>query len=366
MSGPIRLYHEFMKSLKQIAVKKRWGRVELMKTLALLMVGIFESRDVRLSRMAEKVPLDVQEESVVQRFRRWLKNPRVDERAIYDPVVAGLLVGLSHTRLRIQIDRTLIDDRFNILMLSVYYRKRAIPLVWQVLSHAGNSHFRERQAILEHLATLMPAGTQVIILGDREFGGADMIRSIRQQGWDYCLRVKGDLAVYLPTGHWIYLRDLAPTPGTFYYLTDVIFTRKGHVGPVHFALACDETSNDPWFIVTNLIPSRRTLHCYAQRFGCEELFSDIKARGFHLDLSQLTHPDRFSRLLLAVALLYVWVLALARQVVRQRLVKRLTYRALRHRLSFFQLGRRWLAKQLTLGKPIFPDPAFRPFCLVPK
>jgi hypothetical protein len=130
MSGPIRLYHEFIRSLKQIAVKKPWGRIELMKTLALMMVGIFESRDVRLSRIAEKVPLDIQEDSVAQRFRRWVKKPRMDIRAIYDPVMADLLVSLSHIRLRVQIDRIVVDDRFNILMLSLYYHKRALPLVW--------------------------------------------------------------------------------------------------------------------------------------------------------------------------------------------------------------------------------------------
>ncbi len=363
MSGPRRLYHEWLKTLKKIRVKKGWQRRELFETLALLMVGIFESRDVRLNRIAEKVPLAVQEESVAQRFRRWLKNPSVDTRAMYDPVVANLLLGLRHTRLRIQIDRTRIDNRFNILMLSLYYRKRAIPLVWQMLSHNGSSHFRERQAILTHLASLVPPGSSVLILGDREFGGAEMIRSIAEQGWDYCLRVKGDLALYLNTGHWVYVRDLAPAPGTSYCLTDVIFTRKGHVGPIHFALACDEDSDDPWFIATNLVPSRRILHFYAQRFGCEQLFSDIKARGFHIDLSHLQDPQRFSRLLLAVALLYLWVLSLARLLYRLRLVKQLTYRNLADRLSFFQLGRRWLAKQLTLARPIRPDPCFIPFCL---
>jgi hypothetical protein len=52
-----------------------------------------------------------------------------------------------------------------------------------VLSHDGNSHFRERQAIWAHLAAVVPDSAHVLLLGDREFGGADMIRSIVQQGW---------------------------------------------------------------------------------------------------------------------------------------------------------------------------------------
>jgi hypothetical protein len=135
-------------------------------------------------------------------------------------------------------------------------------------------------------------------------------------------------------------------------------------GPLHFALACDDTSNDPWFIATNRCPSQRTLRDYARRFGCEELFSDIKARGFHLELSQLLHVDRFSRLLLAIALLYVWVLSIARRVCITRQFRSLTYRVFDHRYSLFQIGRRWLSKQLTLGKSLIPDPAFLAWSLV--
>src|SRR5258705_691994 len=192
MSGPIRLYHELHNALKGW---QKWGRPELVKTLALLMIGIFEARDVRLSRIAERVPLDIKEDNVAQRFRRWLKNEQVDERLLYDPVAFGILGALRHTRLRIQIDRTEVGERLNVLMVSVYYRKRAIPLVWSVLTHKGNSTFKERNQILAHLDELLPTGCTVLILGDREFGTVDMMRSIRLHNWDFCLRIKGS--------HWV-------------------------------------------------------------------------------------------------------------------------------------------------------------------
>src|SRR5712691_2503207 len=83
-------------------------------------------------------------------------------------------------------------------------------------------------------------------------------------------------------------------------------------------------SADPWFIATNLLPTRRTLRDYARPFGCEEMFSDLKSRGFHRDLSQLQLPDRFCRLLLAIALLYVWVLSIARRLVFTQAAKSFT------------------------------------------
>jgi len=361
MSGPIRLYHQMHQALKQMG---KWGRPESKQTLALLMTGIFHSRDVRLSRLAEHVPLAIQEDSVAQRFRRWLKNPRLDERALYDPVARQLLVSLRHTRLRLQIDRTLIGQRFNVLMVSLAYRRRAIPLAWMVLPHLGNSTFREREAILAQVAAVLPVGATVLLLGDREFGTPDMMRSAQCYGWDYCLRVRGTSYVHLPTGCWVPLRDLAPQPGTRYYLTDLRLTKSQHYGPVHVALACDEASDDPWFIATNGYPSRRTLCDYARRFGCEELFSDIKARGFNLALSQLQHAARFSRLLLAIALLYLWVLCVARRVCLSGQLRSLTYRIYDHRYSLFQIGRRWLAKQLTLGQSLVPDRTFQAWLLV--
>lgn len=65
------------------------------------------------------------------------------------------------------------------------------------------------------------------------------------------------------------------------------------------------------FVVTNQVASRRTLRHYARRFGCEPLFSDLKKGGFDVATSQLVPAERFSRLLLAVALLTVWVWSVA-------------------------------------------------------
>lgn len=117
----------------------------------------------------------------------------------------------------------------------------------------------DREAILSHVADLLPVGATVLILGDREFGTPDMMRSVRRYEWDYCLRVKGNVYVYLPTAQWVQLRDLAPEPGTRYYLTDVKLALSQGYGPIHLALACNDTSDDPWFIATNRCPSQRTL-----------------------------------------------------------------------------------------------------------
>jgi hypothetical protein len=361
MSSPLKLYHQIHEALKGLG---KWGRPELVETLAYLMVGIFMSRDVRLNRIAEEVPLAIQEESVAQRFRRWLKNPQVDERTIYDPVVRALLNSLRHTRLRIQVDRTLVEGRFNVLMLSVFYRKRALPLVWKVLPHPGSSGYLDWAEMLSHLADLVPENAQLVLLADREFGQPELVKLLGGYEWDYCLRVKSNYWVYLSeAGMWFQLSELAPAAGGQRFLNGLGFTHSKALAWVNFALARAKDGDDPWFIVTNLPASQRVLREYARRFACEELFSDIKSRGFNLENSQLQHRDRFSRLLIAIALLYLWVIAVARRVRLLRLDRTLTYRWDEHRLSLFQIGRRWIKKQLTLARPPVPEPDFSPWIL---
>ncbi len=77
---------------------------------------------------------------------------------LYDQVALSILGALRHTRLRIQIDRTEVNEQLNVLMMSGYYRQRAIPLLWRVLPHKGSNPFQGRNAVPAHLAELLPAG----------------------------------------------------------------------------------------------------------------------------------------------------------------------------------------------------------------
>jgi hypothetical protein len=59
----------------------------------------------------------------------------------------------------------------NILMLSIIYRGVGIPVVWIVLSKAGNSDTSERTTVMEIFLDLFGAQNIACLLGDREFVG---------------------------------------------------------------------------------------------------------------------------------------------------------------------------------------------------
>lgn len=346
MSSVRQLYHEWAEQLSSLF---DWKRPEHAKVLAWLLVAICVGKDVCLERLGLHLPRAAKPESVGQQFRRWLKNQAIDPRMIYDPVAREVVRKLRCRRLRIQIDRVQIKRRQNVLMMSVSYRKRAIPLAWIGLPHRGNSHYRHWVELLDYLETLLVDDMSVIILADREFGSVDRLRYVVKKGWGYAIRLKGNVECYDPAWgqpfDWLTLDAFAPAVGTHYALTDIKIT-KAQLYPIHLACAWAVGSDEPWFIATNLPQPIQALKEYQRRFGCEELFSDLKKRGFNWEDSLIRDPARFSRLILALALLTVFLLSLGRQVRLQHRDLEMTSPAHRRRLSLFQTARRWLQRQL--------------------
>jgi len=351
MRSPEKLYHEWSEQLIGLF---GWKRPEHRKVLAWLMVAILIGKDVCLDRLGLNLPHEAKPESVGQQFRRWLKNKAINPRLIYDPVARQIVKNMRCRRLRIQIDRVQIKRRQNVLMMSVYYRKRAIPLVWKCLPY-GNGHSRldHWQELLDYLASIVDDDHQIVILADREFGSVDRLRYVEQKEWYYAIRVKEGTYFYDPTWkqpfEWLKLSVIAPCMGNRYVIPSLRLT-KGDLFLTHIACAWAVDSDDPWFIATNLPHPIQALKEYARRFGCEELFSDLKKRGFNWEDSMIRDPQRFSRLLLALALLTVFLLQLGRRLRLHQLDLEITSPSHRRRLSLFQTARRWLKRRCSQNR----------------
>jgi hypothetical protein len=75
----------------------------------------------------------------------------------------------------------------------------------------------------------------------------------------------------------------------------------------------------------------------------EEMFGDFKLHGFDLEITMLRHFDRLSRLTLAVAMLYIWLISIGTRTIREGL-RSLVDRTDRRDLSIFQIGFRIIEK----------------------
>ena len=94
-----------------------------------------------------------------------------------------------------------------------------------------------------------------------------------------------------------------------------------------------------------------SLRLYARRPWIEEMFGDFKKHGFDLEKTKLCHFQRLSRLTLAVAILYVWMVSTGTRTVHSG-KRHLVDRNDRRDLSIFQIGLRMIERCLTNALPI--------------
>ncbi len=142
-------------------------------------------------------------------------------------------------------------------MVSVAYRRRAIPVVWTwVKSSRGHSSSRKQLALLSHLRQLLPKDAQVLLLGDSEFGSVEVIRQVENWHWNYVLRQKSSHLVKISGGNWKAFGDFISKAGESIWLGQGLLTQK-HAHPVNLLAHWKKGEKIPWLLVLNLILAKQ-------------------------------------------------------------------------------------------------------------
>ncbi|MCY4229703.1 MAG: transposase, partial [Alphaproteobacteria bacterium] len=79
------------------------------------------------------------------------------------------------TDLAIAVDKLIVILRYEVLMLSVRMRDRALPVVWRVRQTKGSIGWRLHHDLLESVFPWLPEGAGVLLTGDRSYGTARLI-----------------------------------------------------------------------------------------------------------------------------------------------------------------------------------------------
>jgi hypothetical protein len=261
------------------------------------------------------------------RPKRWRKKP--------------LVVACDWTEVR----------RFHTLMLAGVIRGRAVPLLWASYPEweLAKSQNNLEEGLLRLFKSLLPPGVRVIVLADRGFGRTEMARFCQQLGFHYVIRIKPDVWVRCPgfTGK---LRDYPVKKGICRLLRCTHFRKTKSVAQqvvVRWKKGLPKKRDECWFLMSDLSASAwRLSELYAKRMTVEEFFRDGKSRrnGFALRNTQIQHADRFDRLLLILALVYLLLVGLG-LVARQKFPPGAWCSSNRPReCSDFTIGQRMLDK----------------------
>lgn len=201
-------------------------------------------------------------------------------------------------------DGTKVGFGHQLLMVAVAFQHRAIPIGWTWVPCArGHSSAFKQVALLNHVRTLLPAHTSVLLVGDSEFGAAEVMRQLERWHWLYVLRQKANNQIQLPDQPWRNLGDVLAVTGQRQWLGRGLLTQQ-HEFPVNLLAHWASGEKEPWLLATNLTDQTATLKAYPYRMWIEEMFGDFKKNGFDLESTHLRHYARLSRLTLAVAWLY--------------------------------------------------------------
>jgi hypothetical protein len=204
---------------------------------------------------------------------------------------------------------------------------------------------------VEVVSDLIPESTRVVFLGDGEFDGTDLQKTMNDRGWLYaCRTAKSTVATWKDlTFHLDFLGNSIKR-GMLIELKEVHFTREAY-GPVMVLCCWAKGEVDPLYLVSNMSLAEEAIKYYQKRFRIETFFSDQKSRGFNIQKSHLEDCQRLSRLLIASCLAYIWIVYLG-SLCKTDGWQSIIHRKHRCDLSLFQLGFRLLEYFLNEGLSI--------------
>ena len=276
--------------------------------------GIIGSKSCQLPKIASQVPGHVHSDSRTKQFSRWVQNETItfDLYSRSVPFVGPLLERLAAVRpLVLIMDGSLVARGCVTLMVSVIYAHRAIPIGWLVIEDAkGHSPTQTHLALVREVKTRVPETATVISrsVGDGEFDSPELQAELDGYHWHaqrVCRTAKNILIGV--DDDWLSMADLAVTRAGHDFRKQVLFTQAA--------------------------------------------YSDHKSRGFQIDRSHLSDPERVYRLRMAASLAYLWVICLGTLAQADHWRPRV-HRRHRCDLSLFQLGLRLLDYRLGHDQPL--------------
>lgn len=346
---------------------KKWQAVGL----ALFSFGVVQARHCQVSQVAEAVAALGPIPGLKRRLGRWLANPRLDVDACCQVWVAWVWRSLDVPRAVLLVDETKIADRIGVMMVSLAYGQRAIPLVWgcyranSELDYPGQGQVLLVWGLLARVLAALPSDSRPVVQMDRGLGHSSaMLKALKNLGVAFQVRVKRNATFTSRRGHTCLLNDLIQ-PGEAVTCRGSLFRGSKRVfGTVHLIWEAGQV--EPWCLFTTSPRIRGA--AYALRMWQEESFRDLKRGGWQWHCTYVTTPDHAQRLLFVLTLAYAWMLTQGTLVLySDRAIQREIFDGTHNKYSLFRSGLRYF-KRMAASQParilvgLFFVPAFKPLC----
>jgi len=298
----MQFYHEHL--------EKQLGRAHFL--MLLLLINIIQAeKKVRLETIARVFPIWITCEVRRRKLQRFLNLPSLTISSLLWPIISYWLKESvpkkRKQKLYLAIDRSQWKN-INLLMVSVIWSRRAIPLAWRLLPHIGNSNQEEQESVLSSVLAMFN-DYQIVVLGDREFCSLDLATWLQERKVGFCLRLKKATCLEVENQIWQRLDELPIKPGVALYYQGKRIRKTAPVSGFFLAAKWqrnyrNQTTKGPWYILTNLGSLTGAIQAYKRRMGIEEMFRDCKSGGDNLEGTGL-RGNRLNSMILVMSLAYL-------------------------------------------------------------
>jgi len=274
-----------------------------------ILINILQDiKEVSLEKISTALPIPILFESRRKKVQRFLSLPIFNIKTLWFPIIKDWAAQnfTANQPIYLVIDRTIWESK-NLIMISIIYDQRAIPIYFEFLSKLGSSNFDEQIKFISHILPLFK-GYKAIVLGDREFCSIKLANWLREQELLFCLRLKKNEFIEVENDVWLQLDNLGLKPGISLFLEGIKVTKTQKMGGFNLAGKWKRKIRgiEPkkgWFILTNLESLRLAIAGYKKRFDIEEMFRDFKSGGYNLEDTNVA-GSRLISLILLITIAY--------------------------------------------------------------
>lgn len=277
-------------------------------TLQILVWLLQSHRQVKIERLASSFPYPIKCESRRKKIQRFLILPRLSLPLLWFPLIKKIIATQfkKGDRLIITIDRTQWKNN-NISMVSVIWKKRALPIYWLLLSKKGSSNFYEQVATIRPLLRLLKE-YRLVVIGDREYRSTALALWLTKKKIDFVLRLNKNTLIKPRYKKYQSLDSLNIKPGDRFLYNDVLVTENNQKNRFNVVVYWRRKYKkkqlpNPWYLLTNLKSKEEVIKIFASRGGIEAMFRDCKSGGYNLEGSQ-ANSQRLTNLILLIAIAY--------------------------------------------------------------
>lgn len=186
-------------------------------------------------------------------------------------------------------------------MLALIYKNISIPLCWELLNKRGNSSFEERKDIVLKALRILGKERIKCLVADR--GSGRFFRFLNKTGIQFHIRIKKTSVITKYKSKISEVTSMLSHMKLFKY---IVMPGKKIVYNEEVYLSGMKTLKNDYMIIASSSNPEEAQQTYKQRWTIENLFGNMKTKGFNLESTHMRDDEKLKKLIALITIASLW------------------------------------------------------------